>query len=190
MKHFLVRIILMTGTVVAVNISRTHSFSKSNQDSIKLLAGLGIEGDAHSGKTVKHRSRVAKNPNQPNLRQVHLIHAELHAELKAAGFDISAGQMGENITTRGIDLLKLPTDTRLHLGNEAVVQVTGLRNPCAQLDLFQPGLMAAVLDKDEEGKIVRKAGIMSIVLTSGIVSTGDRIYIELPPQPYRSLDKV
>jgi MOSC domain-containing protein YiiM len=114
----------------------------------------------------------------------------LHAELKAAGFNILAGQMGENITTRGIDLLKLPTDTRLHLGNEAVVQVTGLRNPCAQLDLFQPGLMAAVLDKDEEGKIVRKAGIMSIVLTSGIVSTGDTIAIELPPPPYRSLEKV
>ncbi len=180
----------MIGTVVAVNLSKTHSFSKSNQDSIKLIAGIGIEGDAHAGKTVKHRSRVAKDPSQPNLRQVHLIHAELHDELKGKGFNISPGDMGENITTRGIDLLKLPTDTLLYLGKEAVIKITGLRNPCAQLDHFQPGLMSAVLDKDKAGNIVRKAGVMSIVISSGVVSTGDRIYIELPPQPYRSLDKV
>jgi MOSC domain-containing protein YiiM len=180
----------MTGIVVAVNRSKTHSFSKSNQDSIKLIAGLGVEGDAHSGKTVKHRSRVAKDPNQPNLRQVHLIHAELHDKLKATGFDILAGQMGENITTRGIDLLKLPTNTRLHLGNEAVIQVTGLRNPCAQLDRFQPGLMATVLDQDKQGNIIRKAGIMSIVLVAGIVRVDDAIKIELPSQPHRSLEKV
>lgn len=174
----------MTGIVIAVNINPNHSFSKSNQDSIKLITGIGIEGDVHAGKTVKHRSRVAKDPSQPNLRQVHLIHAELHDELKGKGFDISPGDMGENITTRGIDLLKLPTDTKLYLGNQAVIKITGLRNPCAQLDRFQPGLMAAVLDKDEQGKIVRKAGIMSIVLASGIVRTGDTIKTELPPPPY------
>ncbi len=180
----------MTGTVIAVSRNTTHTFSKSNQDSIKLLAGLGVEGDAHFGKTVKHRSRVAQDPNQSNLRQVHLIHAELHDELKTAGFEILAGQMGENITTRGIDLLGLPTDTRLHLGNEAVIQITGLRNPCAQLNHFKPGLMAAVLGKDEQGNIIRKAGIMSIVLVTGEVRAGDTIRIELPPKPYRSLERV
>lgn len=181
---------LMTGIVVAVNRSPTHSFSKSNQDSIKLIAGLGVEGDAHSGETVKHRSRVAQNPNQPNLRQVHLIHAELHDELKAQNFDISPGDMGENITTRGIDLLTLPTATRLYLGNEAVIEVTGLRNPCTQLDHFQIGLMAAVLDQDQQGNIIRKAGIMGIVLVGGTVHPGDKIEMELPSAPYRSLEKV
>ena len=179
----------MTAIVTAVSISSNHSFSKSQKDSIKLIAGIGIEGDTHAGKTVQHRSRVAKDPSQPNLRQVHLIHSELHDELKEAGFNISPGDMGENITTKGISLLELLTDTRLHIG-EAIIEITGLRNPCAQLDNFQPGLMSAVLDRDEEGNIVRKAGIMGIVLQSGIVTTGDAIRIELPPLPYRSLERV
>lgn len=177
------------GKVTAVSINSRHSFSKSNREKIKLLAGLGVEGDAHCGKTVKHRSRVAKNPKQPNLRQVHLIHAELHEELSNAGFNILPGQMGENITTMGIDLLGLPTNTLLHIG-EAVIQITGLRNPCAQLDNFKPGLMAAVLDRDKEGKIIPKAGIMGIVLTSGVISVGDIIQTEFPPLPHRSLEKV
>jgi MOSC domain-containing protein YiiM len=180
----------MSGIVTAVNRSTTHTFSKSNQNSIRLLTGLGVEGDAHLGKTVKHRSRVAKDPSQPNLRQVHLIHSELHEQLRVAGFDISAGQMGENITTRDLDLLKLPVDTLLHLGNTAVVKVTGLRNPCAQLDRFQSGLMQAVLGKDEQGNLIRKAGIMGIVVTEGEVKSGDTIRITLPPKPYRSLDRV
>ncbi len=180
----------MTGRVVAVSLNPSHLFRKSTQDSIKLLAGLGVEGDAHCGKKVKHRSRVAKDPNQLNLRQVHVIHAELHDELNNAGFDILPGQMGENITTRGIDLLKLPTDTKLHIGNEAVIQVTGLRNPCGQLDNLKAGLKAAVLYKDSEGNIIRKAGIMSIVLASGEISAGDNIRIEFPPQPYRQLERV
>lgn len=180
----------MTGIVTAVSLSASHVFSKSNQESIKLLAGIGVEGDAHSGKTVKHRSRVAKDPSQPNLRQVHLIHAELHDELLAKGFNIFAGQMGENITTKGINLLKLPSDTLLHIGNDAVIKVTGLRNPCAQLDRFQPGLMTAVLDKDEQGNIVRKAGIMSVVIATGVINIGDRIQVEFPPQPYQSLERV
>lgn len=180
----------MEGIITAVSISTTHTFSKSNQNSIRLIEGLGIEGDAHQGKTVKHRSRVKKDPNQPNLRQVHLIHSELHDELKLAGFDVSAGQMGENITTRDIDLLGLPTDTVLHLGNTAVVKVTGLRNPCAQLNRFQSGLMDAVLDYDEEGNLIRKAGIMSIVTISGEVKPGDQIRVELPMKPYRSLARV
>lgn len=180
----------MTGTVIAVSLSNTHGFSKSNRDSIKLLAGLGVEGDAHCGTTVQHRSRVAKDPSQPNLRQVHLIHAELHDELRNVGFNISPGQMGENITTRGINLLGLPTNTRLRLGNNAVVKITGLRNPCAQLNRFKSGLMAAVLDKDEHGNIVRKAGVMGVVIASGVVNVGDTIHVELPSQPYRSLERV
>lgn len=179
----------MAGRVIAVSLSRTHSFHKSNLQSIKLLTGLGIAGDAHCGKTVQHRSRVAKDPTQPNLRQVHLIHAELQDELKTKGFEILPGQMGENITTRGIELLKLPTDTLLHIGR-ATIQVTGLRNPCAQLDRFRSGLMAAVLDKDAQGNLIRKAGIMGIIITGGVVSAGDTIYVELPPQPHRSLERV
>lgn len=180
----------MTGTIIAVSISPNHLFSKSQQNKIKLIAGIGIEGDAHAGITVKHRSRVARDPSQPNLRQVHLIHTELHNELKDKGFDISPGDLGENITTKGIDLLQLPTNTKLYLGDQAIIKVTGLRNPCAQLDRFQTGLMSAVLDKDQAGNILRKAGIMSIVISSGVVCPGDRIRLELPPQPYRSLERV
>jgi MOSC domain-containing protein YiiM len=176
----------MDGYVAAVSRSATHTFSKPNGSSIRLIAGLGVEGDAHAGATVRHRSRVARDPSQPNLRQIHLIHAELHDELRAAGFAVSAGQMGENITTRGVDLLGLPTGTRLHLGDEAVVEVTGLRNPCAQLDTVQPGLMAAVLDRDEHGNLVRKAGVMGIVLAGGDVRPGDPIRVE-PPAPHRPL---
>ena len=135
---------MMDGVVAAVSRSDNHSFSKPLLPAIRLLAGLGVEGDAHCGATVKHRSRVAIDPTRPNLRQVHLIHAELHDELRAAGFSVSAGDMGENVTTRGVDLLGLPTGSRLRLGATAVVEVTGLRNPCTQLDRFQPGLMAAV----------------------------------------------
>ena len=180
----------MTGVVVAVNLSSSHSFSKTSQKSIKLIAGIGVEGDAHAGETVQHRSRVVKDPTQPNLRQVHLVHVELHEELKAKGFNISPGDMGENITTRDVDLLKLPSDTKLHLGDEAVIQITGLRNPCVQLDRFQLGLMAALLDKDKEGNIVRKAGVMSVVVSGGIVRVGDPIRIELPSPPHRSLERV
>ncbi len=180
----------MDGVVMAVNRSPTHTMSKPNQGSIRLLAGLGVEGDAHLGEKVKHRSRVARDPSQPNLRQVHLIHAELHDELRARGFVVSPGQMGENVTTRGVDLLGLPTGTRLHLGETAIVEVTGLRNPCAQLDGIQPGLMAATLDRDERGNLIRKAGIMGIVLADGDVRPGDPIRVELPPEPHRPLEPV
>ena len=164
-----------------------HAFSKPEQHSIRLLTGLGVEGDAHRGKTVQHRSRVARDPNQPNLRQVHLIHAELHDELRAAGFAVSAGQLGENVTTRGVELLGLPTGTLLHLGDTAVVEVTGLRNPCVQIDHFRPGLMAAVLDRDEHGDLVRKTGVMGIVLAGGDVRPGDPVRVELPTGPHRPL---
>jgi MOSC domain-containing protein YiiM len=180
----------VSGIVTAVSRSAEHSFSKPNEPFIRLLAGLGVEGDAHLGTTVKHRSRVRADPTQPNLRQVHLIHAELHDELRAAGFHVAAGDMGENVTTRGIDLLALPAGARLRLGDGAVVQVTGLRNPCAQIDRFEPGLMSAVLDRDAEGNLVRKAGIMAVVLTGGDVRPGDAIRVELPPEPHRPLQVV
>ena len=180
----------MAGTVISVNCSTTYTFSKPNQVSVRLLAGLGVEGDAHMGATVKHRWEAAQTPNKPNLRQVHLIHAELFEELRAAGFAISPGQMGENITTRGVDLLGLPTGTRLQLGKTAVVELTGLRDPCSQLDGLQPGLKAAVLDYAADGKPIGKAGVMSIVLVSGEVKAGDPIVVEMPAEPYRPLEPV
>jgi MOSC domain-containing protein YiiM len=176
--------------VTSVSRSGEHTLSKPGQGSIRLLAGLGVEGDAHMGETVKHRSRVARDPGQPNLRQVHLIHAELHDELRAAGFAVAAGQMGENVTTRGVDLLGLPTGARLRLGDQAVVEVTGLRNPCAQLDRIRAGLMVATLDRDPEGKLIRKAGIMAVVVTGGEVCPGDPIEVELPSGPHRKLEPV
>jgi len=180
----------MGGVVVAVSRSAKHTMSKPNEESIRLLEGLGVDGDAHQGATVKHRSRVKRDASQPNLRQVHLIHAELHEELRVAGFAVSAGQMGENITTQGIDLLGLPAGARLCLGAAAVVEVTGLRNPCAQLDRIQRGLMAATLGRDEHGNLVRKAGIMGVVVTGGEVRPGDPIRVEFPPQPHRPLAPV
>jgi MOSC domain-containing protein YiiM len=180
----------MDARVLAVSCSATHSLAKTNQACITLLDALGVEGDAHLGTTVKHRSRVLRDPKQPNLRQVHLIHAELFEELRAAGFCVDPGKMGENITTQGIDLLGLPTGTRLHLGQVAVVEVTGLRNPCRQLDRIQPGLMAAVLDRDERGNVVRKAGIMGIVISGGEVRPGDAIRMELPTGEPRPLECV
>jgi len=178
------------GIVTAVSSSATHTLKKPHQASIRLLTGLGVEGDAHAGETVKHRSRVARDPTQPNLRQVHLIHAELHDELKAAGFDLSPGQMGENITTRDIDLLSLPGGTRLRVGKTAIIEVTGLRNPCSQLEEIQAGLTKATLGRDEEGNLVRKAGVMSVVLADGVVRPGDSIRVELPSAPHRPLQPV
>jgi MOSC domain-containing protein YiiM len=180
----------MAARVTAVSRAAGHTFGKEVEDGIQLLAGRGVAGDAHMGETVKHRSRVARDPSQPNLRQVHLIHAELHDELQAAGFAVSAGAMGENITTRGVDLLGLPTGARLRLGATALVELTGLRNPCAQLDRLQPGLMAAVLDRDRHGNLVRKTGVMAVVVTGGEVRPGDPIHVELPPAPHRPLRPV
>jgi MOSC domain-containing protein YiiM len=180
----------MPGIVTTVSSAKGHHFSKANQLSIRLAAGLGVEGDAHRGATVKHRSRVRRDATQPNLRQVHLLHDELFAELRAQGFVVAPGEMGENVTTHGIDLLALPAGTKLHLGASAVVEVTGLRNPCVQIDRFQPGLMAATLGRDASGGLVRKAGIMSIVLTSGEVFPGDAIGVELPATPHLALEVV
>lgn len=180
----------MTPSVVSVCLSPDHSFSKTAVPAISLVAGLGVAGDAHCGVTVKHRSRVKVDPTQANLRQVHLIQAELHDELRAKGFRIEPGTMGENVLTRGIDFLGLPTGTRLHLGPEAIVEVTGLRNPCSQLNDYQKGLTAAVLGRDANGELVRKAGIMAIVLQGGSLAPGDAIAVTLPAPPHRKLERV
>jgi len=178
------------GVVTAVSRNEEYTFTKPTHASITLLAGLGVEGDVHQGVTVKHRSRMAQDPTQPNLRQVHLMHAELFDELRAKGFSVEPGEIGENVTTRGIDLLDLPTGTLLHLGPDAVVEVTGLRNPCLQIDNFSKGLLKEVVGKGPDGELVRRAGIMSIVLVGGVVSPGDEIRVELPAEPHRPLHKV
>jgi MOSC domain-containing protein YiiM len=178
------------GQVTAVSRSKGHTFSKRNALTIRLVAGLGVEGDAHLGEKVRHRSHVRKNPDAPNLRQVHLMHEELFDELRAGGFDVQPGAIGENVTTRGLDLLGLPTGTRLRLGADAVVEVTGLRNPCRQLDAFAPGLTAAVLGHDADGHLIRKSGVMAIVIQGGDVNAGDAITVELPAGEQRPLQPV
>ena len=181
----------MTQPVVeSVSLSSDHAFSKPLAASIQLVRGLGVEGDAHMGKTVKHRSRVAKDPTQPNLRQVHLIHAELFDELGAKGFQVAPGELGENVTTRGVKLLGLCQRARLTFARGPVVEVTGLRNPCAQIETFQPGLLAAVLDRDENGNVVRKAGIMGIVIRGGEIRANDTIDVEWPAGRRLKLERV
>ncbi len=173
--------------IVSLSKSAQHSFSKTTCKSLTLIEGEGVEDDAHRGTLVKHRSRVKASPTAPNLRQVHLIHYELIAQLQKSGFDIQAATMGENITTEGIDLLSLPRGTQLEIGENALIQITGLRNPCKQLDNYQQGLTAAVLAKDNKGNLIRKAGIMGIVLRGADISVGDSIKVILPPEPYHPL---
>ena len=182
----------MTAVAVVTHLHRSpdYTFSKERQEEVVLVAGMGIEGDVHFGATVRHRSRVAADPTQPNLRQVHLMHAELFAELAAGGHHVEPGDLGENITTRGVDLLGLPTGTVLRLGDQALVAITGLRNPCRQIEAFQNGLQGAVLDHDEDGQLVRKAGVMGVVVLGGVVRTGDVIEIAFPPGRPVPLQKV
>ena len=180
----------MPPLVQAVHCSPKHTFSKPSQLHIRLLEGLGVEGDAHAGATVKHRSRVAKDPTVPNLRQVHLIHSELQEELRGLGFTVQPGDLGENITTSGLDVLGLPTGTLLRLGEIAVVRVTGLRNPCVQINRFEAGMMQACLGRDESGATTYRAGIMGVVLAGGDVHPGDVITVELPEGPHEALKLV
>lgn len=180
----------MKARVVSVGLNRTHEFSKPPAAQITLLVGQGIEGDAHCGVTVKHRSRVKQDPTQPTLRQVHLLHTELFDELTAKGHAVAPGALGENIATAGIALLDLPTGTELRIGASAVVRLTGLRNPCVQIDRFQAGLMAAVLDRASDGALVRKAGVMGIVIDAGVVRPGDAITVTMPAPPHRRLGAV
>ncbi|MEU9104118.1 MOSC domain-containing protein [Streptomyces xanthophaeus] len=181
---------MSTAQVAAVSSNGVYSFTKPTRESITLLAGLGVEGDVHAGVTVKHRSRVAQDPTQPNLRQVHLIHRELFEEVAEAGFSVEPGQLGENVTTEGIDLLGLPTGTLLRFGEEALVEVTGLRNPCLQIDAFRHGLLKQVVSRGEAGELVRKAGIMGVVREGGTIRPGDPITVTLPPAPHVPLERV
>ena len=176
--------------VLAVCHSGNHAFSKPTAPRIELVAGQGVAGDAHAGVTVQHLSRVRVDPTQPNLRQVHLIHAELFDELAPKGFAVEPGDLGENLTTSGIDLLTLPTDTRLLIGLEVVLRVTGLRNPCAQIERFMPGLLAQVIEQRPNGETVRKCGVMAVVEAGGVIEPGDAIAVTLPPQPHRALERV
>ena len=180
----------MTAHVLSVHASPAHTFSKPRRAAITLIAGHGVEGDSHGGPTVKHRSRVARDPTQPNLRQVHLIHAELFGELATRGFAVAPGQLGENITTASLDLLALPQDTRLHIGAAVILRITGLRNPCWQLDHFQDGLMAAVLGRAPDGSLVRKSGVMAVVEAGGDVRPGDAVTVTLPAEPHVRLTTV
>lgn len=166
--------------VIAVARDDRHRFSKPVRDEIVLIEGLGVEGDAHAGTTVQHLSRVRRDPSTPNLRQVHLIHSELFALAEHRGHEVTPGQLGENLTTAGIDLLGLPRGARLHLGADAVVEVTGLRNPCTQINGLSEGLMKEFVYVDEAGDTVRLAGVMSIVLRGGVVRPGDGIRVVLP----------
>ena len=178
------------GQVIAVSRNAAHNFSKPNETMIELIPGLGVKGDAHLGETVQHLVRVREDPTKPNLRQVHLIHAELFDELREVGFTIAPGEIGENVTTRGIDLLNLPVGTRLRLGENAIVEVTGLRNPCRQIDRFKPGLMTAMLGRDDQGRVTLKSGIMGIVRCGGHVRPGDAIGVALPREPHRPMTRV
>lgn len=177
----------MSPSVLAVQASGIHAMSKDALPSITLVEGQGVEGDAHSGATVKHQSRVRRDATQPNLRQVHLIHSELFEELREKGFEVVPGMMGENITTTGIDLLSLPTGAKLKIGDQAVVELTGLRDPCSQLDGLAPGLMKANLEHDADGNLLRKTGVMGIVVGGGEVQAGDEIDVELPPGTHSPL---
>ncbi len=181
---------MQPGRVVGVSIDSQHRFSKAAAAEIVLVEGLGIDGDAHAGATVQHRSRVARDPSQPNLRQVHLLHAEFLDEAREAGYDVEQGSLGENILTRGIDLLSLPRNTLLRIGDEAVVRVTGLRNPCVQIEDFRPGLLAVAVSRDESGTIVRKSGVMSVVVRGGRVRPDDVIVVDLPAAPRVALEVV
>lgn len=176
--------------ILAVHTDTTHRFSKRTVPEIELLAGLGVAGDAHQGVTVQHLSRVRADPTQPNLRQVHLMHQELFDALAAKGFTVAPGALGENVTTSGIDLLALPRGTRLHLGESAVVEVTGLRNPCAQIENFQQGLLKELVGYDDAGTLVRRAGIMGVIHRGGTIRPGEKIVVVLPEEPFEALERV
>lgn len=176
-------------TVVAVARDDRHRFSKPLRDEIVLLAGHGIEGDAHAGETVRRGSRFRGTWTEPNLRQVHLIQCELFDELAVEGHEVAPGELGENVTTSGIDLLALPVGTRLRLGDAAEVELTGLRTPCVQLDRFQPGLMRRLIRRERGGTRLR-AGVMAVVVEGGVVRAGDRVAVELPAEPHAALPRL
>ncbi len=180
------------GPACVVSVSRDdgHRFSKPTVAEIRLLEDWGVEGDAHAGPTVRHRSRRARDPQQPNLRQVHLLHEELFDDVAGRGFRVLPGEMGENVTTRGVLLLSLPVGTVPQLGPDASVELTGLRNPCVQIDALATELMRQMLGRDANGDVVRRAGVMAVVRSSGVVRPGDPITVQLPHGPHRRLEPV
>ncbi|WP_088307018.1 MOSC domain-containing protein [Novosphingobium sp. B 225] len=180
----------MTALVEALSRHAEHAFSKGPCAELRLVAGHGVEGDAHFGRLVQHLSRMKQNPQQANLRQVHLIHVELLEELAGKGFAVGPGQLGENVLTRGIDLLGLARGTRLRLGEQALIEITGLRNPCRQIDGFAPGLMAATLDHGPDGALIRKCGVMAVVIEDGTVRAGDSIALDSVPLGFEPLEPV
>lgn len=180
----------MTASIRALHRSNAHTFSKADEPFVTLLTGLGVDGDAHCGSTVKHRSRVAIDPSQPNLRQVHLLSEEILDALNAHGYRLRPGDLGENITTMGVDLHALPTGTLLRLGDSALIALTGLRNPCRQIETFRDGLVRQVAFKDPDGNVVRRAGVMAIVIQGGGIHRGDLIVAQLPPPPHTALARV
>lgn len=180
----------MSAFVVAVSVNPEHTLSKANQNSIRLVRGVGITGDAHAGKNDQHRSHSKRDPKRPNLRQVHLIHSEFYEELNAAGFSVLPGQLGENITTKGLELLKLPSAAKLFIGRQTALQVTGLRDPCKQLNSIQAGLMEATIERKSDGGLIRKTGIMSVVIKGGEIKPGDPIRVEMPPEPHKPMGPV
>lgn len=176
--------------VASVNVSTVHSFSKAPALEARLLQGLGVEGDAHCGTTVRHRFDRRRDPQRPNLRQVHLLGTEVFDELLQHGHQVRPGDLGENVTTTGIDLVALPRGTRLLLGPEAVVRLTGLRNPCRQIEEFGEGLLAVAVTRDQAGAVVRRAGVMGVVERGGEVTVGDPVVVQRPPEPHQPLDRV
>ncbi len=178
------------GSVVALHVSERHSFSKPDVREVELIAGVGVAGDAHAGPLVQHRSRIAADPAQPNLRQVHLIAAELFEVLAAAGHQVSPGDLGENVTTKGVAVHDLAVGSVIRLGDTALIAVTGLRNPCTQIEAFRPGLLKQVSYRDGEGALILRAGIMGVVVLGGVVRVGDGIDVQLPPGPQRALERV
>lgn len=179
-----------SGEVAAVHLAPDHGFSKRTAPEIEVVAGLGVEGDAHQGARVRHRSRVAADPTQPNLRQVHLIHAELFDDVADQGFEVGPGDLGENVTTRGLDLLALPVGSMLAVGPDVLLAVTGLRNPCRQIDAFQPGLLGAVVDRNADGSLRRLAGVMAVAVRGGTIRPDDPILVARPPGRHHPLDRV
>ena len=178
-----------TGSVVAVSRSAKHGFSKEVQTSITLLAGRGVEGDAHAGETVQHLYRVKLDPTAPNLAQVHFLHAELLDEMGPQGYALAPGAMGENVLTQGLDLLGMPTGALFRIG-EAVVEISGIRDPCKKIDALGKGLTKRLFDRAADGMLMRKAGIMGVVRQGGAIRPGDTIEVELPPGPHRRLEVV
>jgi len=179
----------LDGRVVGLARDGRNGFSKSAMDTICLIQGQGVEGDAHSGPFVRHRYLARRQPRLPNLRQVHLIPSELFEALRNAGYDLHPGDLGDNIATAGLDLETLPMGALLDLGSEACIELTGLRTPCVLIDRFRTGLKRQMVCSEPVAPRFR-CGVMSIVRTGGRLAVGDPIRVRLPPKPWTDLPAV